>query len=102
MLSHHERQELERIQHWFELDDPEFARALGEGAPPKGTWRSRLARFGMDAFALSLVVLGAVTLNFGVIFFGAVMLAVAACMHVTRHGEGPASGGGPAWHRRFD
>jgi hypothetical protein len=84
MLSHHERQELERIQQWFELDDPRLAKALGDGAPPGGSLRSRLVRLGMDTFALAMVVMGVVTLNFGLIFFGAIMLVVAACLHVTR------------------
>lgn len=91
MLSHHERQELERIQQWFELDDPQLARALGQGSPPRSKLGSRLARLGMDALAIGLVVLGAVTLNFGLIFFGAVLLAVAACLHVTHYSDGTAA-----------
>ncbi|EHR49451.1 Protein of unknown function (DUF3040) [Saccharomonospora marina XMU15] len=97
MLSHHERQELERIQQWFELDDPQLARALGQGSPPRTNLRSRLARLGMDALAIGLVVLGAVTLNFGLIFFGAVMLAVAACLHVTHFSDGM-----PTRYRRLE
>lgn len=85
MLSHHERQELERIQQWFELDDPDLAKALGTGLPPSPRLRSRIARFGVDVLAIALIVLGAVTLKFGLIFFGAVLLAVAACMHVTQY-----------------
>lgn len=97
MLSHHERQQLERIQEWFERDDPNLARALGQGAQPTGLSRSRFLRYGVDALAVALVVLGVVTLNFGLIFFGAVMLAVAACLHVSQWSDGVA-----VRHRRLE
>lgn len=84
MLSHYERRKLEQIQEWFERDDPHLARALGQVGGPGGWARSRALRYTIDALAVFLVVLGAVTLNFGLIFFGAVCLAAAACLHVTR------------------
>ncbi|WP_026453024.1 DUF3040 domain-containing protein [Saccharomonospora iraqiensis] len=96
MLSHHERQELERIQQWFEHDDPDLARQLGEGESPGGVLRSRVLRYVTDALALGLIVLGAMTLNFGLIFFGAVLLAVAACLHVAHWGDAqPPAARGP-------
>ncbi|OQO89879.1 hypothetical protein B1813_18715 [Saccharomonospora piscinae] len=89
MLSHHERRELERIQDWFEHDDPRLARELGQaGASAAGGRRSRLLRYAADAFAVVIVLLGVVTLNFGLIFFGAVCLAGAACLHLTRGDDG--------------
>lgn len=103
MLSHHERQELERIQQWFELDDPDLARVLSTGAPPSRSVRSRLGRFGVDLLAVALIVLGAVTLNFGLIFFGAVVLAIAACMHVTHYSNMVKwNEGKPTRYRRTD
>ncbi|PXY26939.1 DUF3040 domain-containing protein [Prauserella muralis] len=84
MLSHHERQELERIQHWFELDDPDLAQALGQGTTPSAArGRGRISRFAIDALAAVVIVLGIVTLNFGLLFLGALVLAVAACLHVS-------------------
>ncbi|TKG71838.1 DUF3040 domain-containing protein [Prauserella endophytica] len=83
MLSHYERQELERIAQRFEHDDPELASALGSCAHPRGTLRlSKLARLGLDLFAGVLVVLGALTLNFGLVFVGALLLICAACAHL--------------------
>ncbi|CAM2906913.1 DUF3040 domain-containing protein [Saccharomonospora xinjiangensis] len=87
MLSHHEQRELERIQDWFEHDDPHLARALGEVGSVGGLARSRTLRYAIDALAIGLIILGAMTLNFGLIFFGAVCLAAAACLHVTRWSE---------------
>ncbi|WP_019819135.1 DUF3040 domain-containing protein [Saccharomonospora saliphila] len=96
MLSHHERQELERIQQWFEHDDPDLARTLGQGRPTGGVLRSRWLRYVTDVLAIGLIVLGAMTLNFGLIFFGAVLLAVAACLHVAHWGDGPPVRGQPS------
>lgn len=84
MLSHHERQELERIQHWFELDDPDLAKALGTGTAPRGgRGRGRIRRLAIDSLAAAVIVLGIVTLNFGLLFLGALILAVAACLHMS-------------------
>ncbi|WP_197320866.1 DUF3040 domain-containing protein [Saccharomonospora sp. NB11] len=96
MLSHHERRELERIQEWFEYDDPHLAKALGQVGTPGGWARSRTLRYAVDALAIALIVLGVVTLNFGLIFFGAVCLAAAACLHVTRWNNAPVR------HRRLE
>lgn len=86
MLSHHERQQLERIEEWFLTDDPGLARSLGQAAspPPPAGWRTCLVRYALDALAAVLVVLGAVTLNFGLIFVGVLVLVGAACLHVSQ------------------
>ncbi|PRX43709.1 Protein of unknown function (DUF3040) [Prauserella shujinwangii] len=83
MMSHHERQELERIEQWFHSDDPQLARSLGDGRPPRGRGHGGLLHYGLDALAAFLIVMGAITLNFGLIFVGALVLATAACLHVS-------------------
>lgn len=97
MLSHHEQRELERIQERFERDDPQLAKALGQVGRPCGWARSRLLRYSLDLVALVLIVIGAVTLNFGLIFFGAVCLAAGACLHVTKWHDEPVPR-----HRRLE
>ncbi|MFF5986902.1 DUF3040 domain-containing protein [Prauserella flavalba] len=99
MLSHYERQELERIEQRFEHDDPELASALGSCARPHGMLSlPKLARLGLDLFAGFLVLLGALTLNFGLVFVGALLLVCAACAHLK--GWNPADP--PASYRRVE
>ncbi|MFC4001915.1 DUF3040 domain-containing protein [Prauserella oleivorans] len=86
MLSHYERQELDRIRQRMESDDPELARAFERGAPPQRWVSVRVLRRGLDLFAAALTVLGLVTLNFGLVFLAALVLAGAACAHVAGWG----------------
>ncbi|WP_199430525.1 DUF3040 domain-containing protein [Qaidamihabitans albus] len=93
MMSHHERQELERIEQWFRTEDPNLARSLGDGRPPGGGTGAKVGRFAVDALAAILILMGAFTLNFGLIFLGAVVLVAGACLHVAgRSGREGRSG----------
>lgn len=87
MLSHYERQELDRIRQRMESDDPALARAFEHGAPPRRWVSARVLRRGLDLFAAALTLLGLVTLNFGLVFLAALVLAGAACAHVAGWGE---------------
>ncbi|WP_199432880.1 DUF3040 domain-containing protein [Qaidamihabitans albus] len=82
MLSQYERRELDRIEQRFEADDPLLAQELGHGVLSRKGPLSWLARAGLDVLAGAAVLLGLVTLDFGLVFLGAMTLAVAAWLHV--------------------
>ncbi|GAA1228339.1 hypothetical protein GCM10009676_08360 [Prauserella halophila] len=92
MLSRREREELERIGGRIRDDDPELARAFGRGGPPRRWAGDRVLRRGLDMFAGVLIVLGLVTLNFGLVLLAAIVLIVAAFAHVQGRGGSPSSG----------
>lgn len=87
MLSHYERRNLDRIEQWFHADDPDLAEALSKGRPPRSEALARAGRLAVDIVALLLVVLGALSVNSGLVFFGAVTGAVAAVLHARAHRE---------------
>ncbi|MBB3052986.1 hypothetical protein FHS23_004029 [Prauserella isguenensis] len=87
MLSRREREELERIGGTLRDDDPELARAFGRGGPPRRWAGGRVLRRGLDMFAGVLIVLGLVTLNFGLVLLAAIVLVIAAFAHVQGWGD---------------
>lgn len=87
MLSRREREELERIGGKLRDDDPELARAFGRGGPPRRWAGGRVLRRGLDLFAGALIVLGLVTLNFGLVLLAAIVLVIAAFAHTQSWGE---------------
>ncbi|SFO99534.1 Protein of unknown function [Amycolatopsis arida] len=97
MFSQHEERELKKIEQWFEADDPELAKALGEGALPGGARRARAIRLTMTVLAPAVVLLGVLTLNFFLVFVGIVGLVGAACLHLSDEDRTPGPHGGGHW-----
>jgi hypothetical protein len=84
MLSAHEQRQLVEIERWFTASDPVLADVLRDGRRSPLRRHRKLVAFAGDVLGALLVVLGAVTGTFSLIFAGIVALTVAACMHVTR------------------
>ncbi|OLT44598.1 hypothetical protein BJF85_20060 [Saccharomonospora sp. CUA-673] len=92
MLSRREREELERIGGQLSDDDPELAEAFGRGGPPRRSPGGRVLRRALELFAGALIVLGLVTLNFGLVLVAAFVLVAAAFAHAQGWGEWPGTG----------
>ncbi|RZQ60495.1 DUF3040 domain-containing protein [Amycolatopsis suaedae] len=73
MFSQHERRQLDEIEEWFEQSDPELARMLREGKYQAAT-RRLVACTGFAVGAL-LLLTGALSLSFVLIFFGVATVA---------------------------
>ncbi|GAB3481048.1 DUF3040 domain-containing protein [Amycolatopsis cihanbeyliensis] len=80
MFSQHDRQQLRKIEQWFEESDPELAKALQEGAPPRRY--GRMVRTAVYLLAGFLVVFGLVSMIFPLVFLGAIVAGVTACTHL--------------------
>ncbi|MBK1786989.1 DUF3040 domain-containing protein [Prauserella cavernicola] len=82
MLSHDERRELNAIEQRFESDEPELAAALSTCSEPPGPSLTKMARLALDLLAGLVLLLGAITLHWGLVFVGALLLGCAACAHL--------------------
>ncbi len=85
MFSQHDRQQLRKIEQWFEESDPELAKALQEGAPPRRY--GRMVRLAVYLLAAFLVVFGLVGMIFPLVFLGAIAAGVTACAHLLGRGR---------------
>lgn len=79
MLTPHERQQLDRIERWFEADDPAFADDLSV-LERRGLW-SRVARVALDVLAAAAILVGLYTLDLGLVFLGLIAAGGAAWLH---------------------
>ncbi|WP_410646021.1 DUF3040 domain-containing protein [Amycolatopsis sp. cmx-4-54] len=87
MLSHHDRQELEKIERWFELTEPALAARLRSGrpAPPPP---ARLALIlGLDITAGFLMLLGIVANSPALLLIGMITVTTAVIVHLSRFGR---------------
>ncbi|PXY32797.1 DUF3040 domain-containing protein [Prauserella muralis] len=81
MLSPHERQQLDRIEQWFEADDPAFADDLSALAR-RGVW-PRVGRIVLDLLAAAAILVGLYTLDLGLVFLGLITAGGAAWLHLS-------------------
>ncbi|WP_158882243.1 DUF3040 domain-containing protein [Amycolatopsis anabasis] len=89
-FSRHERQELDKIEQWFEASDPELAHALRDGTLPPNHRLRRWLRVGLDLLAGMLLVSGLLLGASGLILLGVGVLSAAVWLHVAhRPGEEP-------------
>ena len=73
MFSQHERRQLDEIEEWFEQSDPDLARMLREGRCQTAT--RRLVACTGFAIGILLLLTGALSLSFVLIFFGVAAIA---------------------------
>ncbi|SMD25241.1 DUF3040 domain-containing protein [Lentzea albidocapillata] len=84
MLSRHERQQLTAIERQFTASDPVLAQLLRSGPVPRKHRHRSLGVVAVYVLGVSLMMLGALAAVFSLIFMGALVLMVAACLHVTK------------------
>lgn len=88
MLSRHERQELQRIEQWFEATDPYLADDLKNGS---GAGRAANAPGVMHiatyVVAFGILVPGIISVSLPLIFLGVVALVAAGTVHITLRNE---------------
>ncbi|MEV6909322.1 DUF3040 domain-containing protein [Amycolatopsis sp. NPDC051071] len=87
MLSHHDRQELEKIERWFELTEPELAARLRSGKPAKPSLLRLAVLLGLDLMAGLLMLLGMVTNSPALLLIGLITVTAAVIAHLSRFGR---------------
>ncbi|GAA4547597.1 DUF3040 domain-containing protein [Amycolatopsis samaneae] len=83
MLSRHDRDELDRIERWFEMTDPELAELLRSAKPPVSRWLTAMAIV-LGAAAVALPVAGALTSSVTLVWYGIPAAAGAVCAFLVR------------------
>ncbi len=87
MLSHHDRQELEKIERWFELTEPALAARLRSGRPAKPPLVRLAVLLSLDVTAGLLMSLGMVTNSPALLLIGMITVTAAVIAHLSRFGH---------------
>lgn len=88
MLSHHDRQELEKIERWFELTEPRLCAELRTGKPARPPLTRLAILFAADLTAGLLMLLGLVVNSPALLLAGMIAVCAAVCLHLSRFGRG--------------
>ncbi len=88
MLSHHDRQELEKIERWFELTEPALAARLRSGRPARPPLLRLTVLLSLDITAGLLMLLGMVVNSPAVLLLGMIAVTTAVIVHLSRFGRG--------------
>ncbi len=88
MLSHHDRQELEKIERWFELTEPALAARLRSGRPARPPLLRQAVLLSLDITAGLLMLLGIVVNSPAVLLLGMITVTTAVIVHLSRFGRG--------------
>ncbi|MFD8495373.1 DUF3040 domain-containing protein [Amycolatopsis sp. NPDC059657] len=84
MLSHHDREALQKIEQWFELADPALVESFRRGS----TRTPFCPRLGWvivaDVFAVLLILLASITSSAALVFTALATVGLAASLHVVR------------------
>ncbi|MBB4683227.1 DUF3040 domain-containing protein [Amycolatopsis jiangsuensis] len=84
MLSHHERAELDKIEHWFETSDPDLAAALQRGVPARSAGLLLVLTVLLDITAAGLLVTGLLTASPALTLCALLAAAGGVAAHVAR------------------
>lgn len=87
MLSRHERQELQRIEQWFEATDPYLADDLKKCSAACPAAAPGLMHIATYVVALGILVPGIIAVNLPLIFLGVIALVAAGTVHITLRNE---------------
>ncbi|SDW56908.1 Protein of unknown function [Amycolatopsis xylanica] len=84
MLSHHDRQELQKIEQWFELADPALVESFRRGSARKPFCPRLGWVIVADVFAVMMVLLASITSSGALVFTSLATIGLAASLHVVR------------------
>ncbi|MGY6652531.1 DUF3040 domain-containing protein [Amycolatopsis roodepoortensis] len=87
MLSHHDRQELEKIERWFELTEPALAAQLRSGRPARPPLLRLALVLSLDITAGLLMLLGIVVNSPALLLMGMITVTAAVIVHLSRFGR---------------
>ncbi|MFD6070783.1 MULTISPECIES: DUF3040 domain-containing protein [Amycolatopsis] len=87
MLSHHDRQELEKIERWFELTEPALAARLRSGRPAQPPLLRLALLLSLDITAGMLMLLGIVVNSPALLLTGMITVTAAVIAHLSRFGR---------------
>ncbi|MFC3450537.1 DUF3040 domain-containing protein [Amycolatopsis speibonae] len=87
MLSHHDRQELEKIERWFELTEPTLAARLRSGKPARPPLVRLAVVLSLDITAGLLMLLGMVLNSPALLLTGMITVTTAVIVHLSRFGR---------------
>jgi hypothetical protein len=83
MDSRYERNQLRKIERWFEHDDPDLVTVMRGGTRRPRRLNRRPVRLGADLAGCALVVAGVLASALLLIFAGILVLMTAWCLHTT-------------------
>lgn len=87
MLSHHDRQELEKIERWFELTEPALAARLRAGRPARPPLLRLAVLLSLDITAGLLMLLGLILNSPALLLTGMITVTTAVIVHLSRFGR---------------
>ncbi|EME51607.1 DUF3040 domain-containing protein [Amycolatopsis decaplanina] len=87
MLSHHDRQELQKIERWFELTEPALAARLSSGRPARPPLLRLAVVLSLDITAGLLMLLGMVASSPALLLTGMITVTMAVIVHLSRFGR---------------
>lgn len=84
MLSHHDREQLQKIEQWFELADPALVESFRRGSSRKPFCPRLGWVIFTDVAAVLLLLLASITSSGALVFTSLAAIGVAASLHVVR------------------
>ena len=85
MLSHHDREQLKKIEEWFEAAEPALAASFRRIGGERRFRIGKILPVGVDVLAGLLLALAVVTANATLVLAGMLALVVGVGLHLARH-----------------
>ncbi|AXB42061.1 DUF3040 domain-containing protein [Amycolatopsis albispora] len=85
MLSHHDREQLKKIEEWFEAAEPALAASFRRIGGPRRFRIGRVLPVCVDVLAGVLLVLAVLTASASLVLAGMLALVLGVGLHLARH-----------------
>ncbi|MBP2185035.1 DUF3040 domain-containing protein [Amycolatopsis magusensis] len=85
MLSHHDREQLKKIEEWFEAAEPALAASFRRIGTPRRFSIGKVFPICVDVLAGFLLALAVITANATLVLTGMLALVLGVGLHLARH-----------------
>ncbi|MGC7094806.1 DUF3040 domain-containing protein [Amycolatopsis lurida] len=85
MLSHDDREQLKKIEEWFEAAEPALAASFRDIGKPRRSRIGKVLPVCLDVFAGLLLTLAVITANATLVLAGMLALVIGVGLHLARH-----------------